>query len=74
MGKGGRFGKYGEQKRLERLRQKQRDIAPFKRGKKFPEQRPMDHQKGRNIPCPSGDSVRNPPLALRQAQDERLCT
>jgi hypothetical protein len=27
MGKGGRFGKYGEQKRLERLRQKRR--IPF---------------------------------------------
>jgi|GEM_PF-1654913 len=45
MGKGGRFGKYGEQKRLERLRQKQRSITPLKSGKKFPERRPMDHQK-----------------------------
>lgn len=45
LGKGGRFGKYGEQKRLERLRQKQRSIAPLKSGKKFPERRPMDHQK-----------------------------
>jgi hypothetical protein len=51
MGKGGRFGKYGEQKKLERLRQKQRSIAPLKSGKKFPERRPMDHQKGRDIPC-----------------------
>lgn len=39
MGKGGRFGKYGEQKRFDRLRQsrdqKSRIIKDFSRGKPF---------------------------------------
>jgi hypothetical protein len=36
MGKGGRFGKYGEQKRLERLRQKRRNTFLPKDMKKPP--------------------------------------
>jgi hypothetical protein len=31
MGKGGRYGKYGEQKRFERLRQRKKDSFPFPR-------------------------------------------
>jgi hypothetical protein len=41
MGKGGRFGKYGEQKRLERLRQKRR-LLPFPKNlSKHPEKKPF---------------------------------
>jgi hypothetical protein len=41
MGKGGRFGKYGEQKRLERLRQKRRLLPSPKNLSKLPEKKPF---------------------------------
>jgi hypothetical protein len=41
MGKGGRFGKYGEQKRLERLRQKRRPLPSPKNVSKLPEKKPF---------------------------------
>lgn len=40
MGKGGRFGKYGEQKRFERLRQKRQSTFPSKITRKFLERKP----------------------------------
>jgi hypothetical protein len=40
MGRGGRFGKYGEQKRFERLRQKRQNILPLKTIKKLPDRKP----------------------------------
>jgi hypothetical protein len=36
MGRGGRFGKYGEIKRFERLRQKRRNVLPQKPLKQTP--------------------------------------
>jgi len=42
MGKGGRFGKYGEQKRLERLRQKKRNTLLSKNIKNLPVRKPSD--------------------------------
>jgi len=40
MGRGGRFGKYGEQKRFERLRQKRQNPLPSKYQKSFKEKKP----------------------------------
>jgi len=38
-GEGGRFGKYGEQEKLKRLRQKRWDVLPQRIGKKYPERK-----------------------------------
>ena len=42
MGKGGRFGKYGEQKRLARLRQKRRNTLLSKNIKNLPVRKTSD--------------------------------
>ena len=44
MGKGGRFGKYGEQKRLKRLRQKEWNSPRSQIGKKFSERKPFKNE------------------------------
>jgi hypothetical protein len=44
MGKGGRFGKYGEHKRLERLRQKRRNALFSKNIKKIPPGKPSNRK------------------------------
>ena len=41
MGRGGRFGKYGEVKRFERLRQKRRLLPSPKNVSKLPERKPF---------------------------------
>jgi len=54
MGKGGRYGKYGEQKRFERLRQRKKDSFPFPRplsGKTEPWRREEKRKKEEKISC-----------------------
>ena len=46
MGKGGRFGKYGEQEKLKRLRQKRWDVLPQRIGKKYPNEKADDAEEG----------------------------
>jgi hypothetical protein len=46
MGKAGRFGKYGEQKRLERLRQKRRNTLLSKDMKKPPSKKLSKYFQG----------------------------
>ncbi len=72
MGRGGRFGKYGEQKRRGRLRQKQRSIIPLQGGKKLPKGRKtsqaLEHFFGEvpqiAVPRRHGQDVKLRPEAL----------
>jgi len=43
MGKGGRFGKYGEKKRLNRLRETKLKPPPFKISSRFGKRKPKNY-------------------------------